>query len=126
MRPRVHFEEWDEPLITAIRWVAELIEIAGGTYVHPARSIGHAAKDRIVSLADVVAARPDVVLASWCGKAVDVRAIRAREGFLEIPAVRAGRIHELSPTTILQPGPAALTDGLDAVHRHVADAAFGR
>lgn len=125
-RPRVHFEEWDDPLITAIRWVAELIELAGGTYVHPSRCLGHAARDRVVSADEVVAARPDVILASWCGKPVCLDAIRARPGFGDTPAVRAGRVHELPPSTILQPGPAALGDGLDHLHALIAAACAGR
>jgi len=125
-RPRVHFEEWDDPLITAIRWVAELVEIAGGTYVHPTRCLGAAAKDRVVPLDEVVAAQPDVILASWCGKPVRLDAIRGRPGFGDTPAVRAGRVHEISPSTILQPGPAALGDGLDAIHALITAAAIGR
>ena len=125
-RPRVHFEEWDDPLITAIRWVAEIVEIAGGDYVHPTRAMGHAAKDRIVTSDEVIAARPDVILASWCGKAVRLDAIKSRPGWDAIPAVRSDRVYDISPTTILQPGPASLTDGLDEIHRLLAAAAFAR
>jgi iron complex transport system substrate-binding protein len=122
-RPRVHFEEWDDPLITGIRWVAELVEVAGGDYLFPERASGAAARDRIVDPAEVVARSPDLVLASWCGKAVRTEAILARPGWRETPAGRSGRVHEIPSTTILQPGPAALTDGLDEVHRRVAEAA---
>jgi iron complex transport system substrate-binding protein len=125
-RPRVHFEEWDDPLITAIRWVAEIVELAGGTYVHPSRALARAAKDRIVTPDEVIAARPDVILASWCGKAVSLDAIRRRPGWDAIPAVRDDRVYELSPTAILQPGPASLTDGLDEIHRLMAAAASAR
>ena len=125
-RPRVHFEEWDDPLITAIRWVAELVELAGGTYVHPERALGRAAKDRIVTTDEVVATRPEVILASWCGKAVRLDAIRSRPGWDAMPAVRLNRVHEISPTTILQPGPASLTDGIDEIHGLIAAAAFAR
>jgi iron complex transport system substrate-binding protein len=122
----VHVEEWDDPIITAIRWVAELVELAGGTYVHGARSLAHAAKDRIVSIEEVVASRPDVIVASWCGKPVNASAIRARPGFLTLPAVREGRVHELPASILLQPGPAALGDGLDAMHRLITAAAVAR
>jgi iron complex transport system substrate-binding protein len=124
-RPRVHFEEWDDPLITAIRWVAELVEVAGGRYLFPEKALGRGAAERIVDPAEVVRRDPEVVLASWCGKAFRPEAVRARPGWAETSAVRAGRLHEVSATTILQPGPAALTDGLDEVHRLVALAARG-
>lgn len=125
-RPRVHVEEWDEPLITGIRWVAEVVELAGGAYLFPERAAGAAARDRIVAPAEVVARDPQVVLASWCGKAVSKAAIVARPGWDRIAAVRAGRVHDVSPTILLQPGPAVLTDGLDEVHRLIAEAASGR
>jgi iron complex transport system substrate-binding protein len=114
-RPKVYFEEWDEPMIAGIGWVSELIEIAGGIdpFVHLRRE--QAAKDRIVSSQAVIAAAPDVILASWCGKKVAVDKIRARPGWDAIPAVRNNRIVEIKSPLILQPGPAALTDGLDAV-----------
>ena len=119
-RPRVHFEEWDDPLITAIRWVAELVEVAGGSYLFPERAAGKAASERIVEPSEVVRRDPEVILASWCGKAVDTAAIAARPGWMGTSAGRAGRIHEISPTTILQPGPAALADGVDALHAAIA------
>jgi iron complex transport system substrate-binding protein len=122
-RPRVHVEEWDSPIITGIRWVAEVVALAGGRYAFPERSLAAAAKDRIVSPEDVVAADPEVILASWCGKQVNVSAIRERPGFSSIAAVRAGRVHDVSPTILLQPGPAVLTDGIDEVHRRIAAAA---
>jgi iron complex transport system substrate-binding protein len=124
-RPRVHFEEWDDPLITGIRWVAELVEVAGGAYLFPERSLGAAAKDRVVDPAEVARRDPEVILASWCGKAVRMQAIAARPGFASTSAVRAGRVHELPSVEILQPGPAALTDGLDRMHRLIAAAARG-
>ena len=114
--PRVYFEEWNDPMICGIRWVSELIAIAGGTDVFADRAAtGKLAQDRVVRPEDVVAADPEVVLASWCGEPVDVAAIRARPGFDGVAAIRAGRIHEIPSELILQPGPAALTDGLDAV-----------
>ena len=115
VRPRVYFEEWDEPLFSGIGWVSELIEIAGGVDVFPELRRRQAAKDRIVAPDVVIAAAPDVILASWCGKKVVPERIVARPGWEAIPAVRAGRIVEIKSPLILQPGPAALTDGLDAI-----------
>ena len=114
-RPRVYFEEWDDPLISGIAWVSELIEIAGGDDVFVELKAHKSAKDRIVAPEAVVAAAPDVILASWCGKKVVPRKIRARPGWDAIPAVRDGHIVEIKSPLILQPGPAALTDGLDAI-----------
>jgi len=114
-RPRIYFEEWDEPMISGIRWVAELIEIAGGNEVFPELSLNKNAKDRIVSAADVIAAAPDIIMGSWCGKKFVPAKVAAREGFADVPAVRTGWLREIKSTLILQPGPAALTDGLDAL-----------
>ena len=114
-RPVVYFEEWDEPMITGIRWVSELIEIAGGREAFPDLGQKDAARDRIVSSEQVIAAAPDVILASWCGKKVRPEKIAARPGWQTIPAVRDQRITEIKSPLILQPGPAALTDGLDAI-----------
>jgi len=114
-KPKVYFEEWDEPLISGIGWVSELIEIAGGEDILPELRFQQAAKNRII-LPDVVrTAAPDVILASWCGKKVVPDRIRSRPGWSEIPAVRNDRIIEIKSPLILQPGPAALTDGLDAI-----------
>jgi len=114
-RPRIYFEEWDDPMISGIRWVAELIEIAGGSEVFPELSRNKNAKDRIVSAADVIAAAPDIIVGSWCGKKFVPAKVAARAGFAEVPAVRTGWLQEIKSTLILQPGPAALTDGLDAL-----------
>lgn len=114
-RPRVYFEEWDDPLISGLEWVSELIEIAGGDDIFPELRTKAAAKDRVVAL-DVVADRsPDVILASWCGKKVRPEKIRNRPGWNHVPAVVHNRIVEIKSPLILQPGPAALTDGLDAI-----------
>ena len=114
-KPKVYFEEWDDPLISGIGWVSELIEIAGGEDILPKLRFQQAAKDRTI-LPDVVrTAAPDVILASWCGKKVVPDKIRKRPGWSEIPAVRNDRIIEIKSPLILQPGPAALTDGLDAI-----------
>ncbi|WP_343079436.1 cobalamin-binding protein [Ostreiculturibacter nitratireducens] len=115
VRPRVWFEEWDMPLISAIGWVSELIGIAGGQDVFAALAREGRARDRIVTAGQVAETAPEVILASWCGKKVRPEKIAAREGWGDLPAVRAGRIHEIKSPIILQPGPAALTDGLDAM-----------
>ena len=120
--PKVYFEEWDDPLISGIGWVSELIEIAGGEDVFAALRAQKSAKDRIVAPEDVVAAAPDVILASWCGKKVVPDRIRQRPGWDAIPAVRSGQIVEIKSPLILQPGPAALTDGLDAMKAAIAAA----
>jgi iron complex transport system substrate-binding protein len=114
-KPKVYFEEWDDPLISGIGWVSELIEIAGGEEVFPELRKQKAARDRIVSPEDVIGMAPDIILASWCGKKVVPDKIRQRPGWDAIPAVRNGRIIEIKSALILQPGPAALTDGLDSI-----------
>jgi iron complex transport system substrate-binding protein len=114
-RPRVWIEEWDEPLISGIGWVSELVQIAGGQDVFAGLGRAQGARSRIVAPEQVIAAAPDVILASWCGKKVRPERIAARPGWADIPAVRAGRIIEIKSPLILQPGPAALTDGLDAI-----------
>jgi iron complex transport system substrate-binding protein len=119
-RPRVYFEEWDEPLISGIGWVSELIGIAGGIDVFAENRSRAAARDRIIAPDAVIAAAPEIILASWCGKKVRAERIAARPGWDAIPAVRNGRIHEIKSPLILQPGPAALTDGLDAIVRALA------
>lgn len=112
---RVYFEEWDGPLISGIGWVSELIGIAGGVDVFAELSTHKMATERIVSPDAVIAAKPDVILASWCGKKVRPERIAARAGWNAIPAVANNRIHEIKSPLILQPGPAALTEGLDAI-----------
>lgn len=124
-RPRVFFEEWDEPLISGIRWVSELVEIAGGEDVFPELRTRHDGPGRIVAPDAVIPRAPEVILASWCGKKVRPERIRARAGWDALPAVRDGRIHEIKSALILQPGPAALTDGLAACHAAIAAAASG-
>jgi len=112
-RPRVYFEEWDEPMISGLGWVSELIAAAGGIEVFPQLAARKNAKDRIVTPADVVAARPDIIIGSWCGKKFVPARVAARPGFAAVPAVANGWLREVKSTLILQPGPAALTDGLD-------------
>jgi len=112
-RPRVYFEEWDEPLITGIRWVAELVRIAGGDDVFPAQAAESLGKNRILAdAAMVVAQAPDIILGSWCGKKFRPEKVAARPGWDTIPAVRDGELYEIKSPIILQPGPAALTDGV--------------
>jgi iron complex transport system substrate-binding protein len=117
-RPRVYFEEWDEPQITAIRWVSELIGIAGGDDVFPERAVCALGKDRILAdPLEVVRRSPDLILGSWCGKKFRPERVAARVGWETVPALREGELHEIKSPLILQPGPAALTDGLDAIRR---------
>ncbi|TYT25660.1 ABC transporter substrate-binding protein [Luteimonas viscosa] len=115
-RPRVYFEEWDEPIITGIRWVSELVRIAGGDDVFPELSAEPLAKARILASGDPVVERaPDIILGSWCGKKFQPQKVAARPGWDAIPAVRDGELHEIRSPLILQPGPAALTDGVGAI-----------
>ena len=122
-RPRVFFEEWDDPLISGIRWVEELIEIAGGQPIFPHLRGAALAKDRIVQPDAVRAADPEVIIASWCGKAMKKRTIVERPGWSEIRAVRTDQIYEIKSTYILQPGPASLTEGVARLHDCIARAA---
>jgi iron complex transport system substrate-binding protein len=125
-RPRVYFEEWNDPLISGIRWVEELVEIAGGDPIFPELRSAHLAKDRIVAPEDVVRRRPDVIVASWCGKPVRTEKIAARPGWSNVPAVRNGHISEIKSSVILQPGPAALTDGIRQLQQIILRAAKAR
>ena len=120
-RPRVYCEEWDEPIITSIQWVSELIEIAGGEDCFPELSREPLAKSRILANGDEVIRRaPDIILGTWCGKRFHSERVTARPGWDAIPAVRHGDLYEIKSPIILQPGPAALFDGLDAVHAIIA------
>ena len=122
IRPKVYFEEWDDPPISAIRWVSELIEIAGGEPLFAELSRGEAAHERIVDFSAVAARQPDVYIGCWCGKKVDLEAVRQRPAFVELPAVRRGLLFEMDPALILQPGPACLTDGLTELCRIIDQA----
>lgn len=116
-RPRIYFEEWDTPQISAIRWVSELMAIAGGDDIFPQRARSSLARDRIIAdPQEVIDAAPDIIIGSWCGKRFRPEKIAARPGWSEIPAVQHGEIHEIKSPLILQPGPAALTDGLNTLH----------
>ncbi|MEO8777245.1 MAG: cobalamin-binding protein [Rhodanobacter sp.] len=121
-RPKVYFEEWDEPIITGIRWVAELIGIAGGDDCFPELAREPLAKQSILANGDEVVRRaPDIIFGSWCGKRFRPQQVVARPGWDAIPAVRDGQLFEVKSPIILQPGPAALFDGLDAIHRIIAE-----
>jgi iron complex transport system substrate-binding protein len=115
-RPRVFFEEWYDPLISGIRWVDELLEIAGGECIFPDLRQHQAAKDRIVDPANVIAGDPEVIVASWCGRQVKKNLIRERKGWQEISACRGNHVYEVKSAFILQPGPAALTEGVRQLH----------
>jgi iron complex transport system substrate-binding protein len=119
---RVFFEEWDDPLISGIRWVEELVDLAGGAPIFPELAHAGLAKDRIVDAAEVARRNPEVVIGSWCGKKVKKAAIRSRPDWDQVSAVRSGRIFEVKSTYILQPGPASLTEGVRQIHALLARA----
>jgi iron complex transport system substrate-binding protein len=122
-RPKVFFEEWYDPIISGIRWVSELVEIAGGHDLFAENREFHDAKRRIVSSEEVARRDPDLVVASWCGRKFRPEVVRARPGWERVAAVRDDRLREVKSTIILQPGPAALTDGVRALHAHIREAA---
>ncbi len=128
-RPRVYFEEWDEPRISGIRWVSELVGIAGGDEIFPERAQQALAKNRILADdSDIIARAPDIVFGSWCGKKFRPDKVAARAGWAQVPAVRDGALYEIKSPLILQPGPAALTDGVREIARLIrqwANAASG-
>ena len=123
-RPRIYFEEWDEPTITAIEWVSELITIAGGQDIFKDRSIGKLAKDRFVSTDEVAHGNPDIVFASWCGKPFDKAAFFRRFADRSFPALQHEQVYEIPAEIILQPGPACLTEGVRTLHEHLVAATF--
>jgi iron complex transport system substrate-binding protein len=118
-RPKVFFEEWDEPLISGIGWVSELVEIAGGIDIFADRRHQGAAKNRIVTAEEVVAREPDLIIGSWCGKKFRPERVVARAGFDRVPAVQHQDLYEIKSSIILQPGPAAVTDGLAELEKIV-------
>ena len=120
-RPRVYFEEWDEPMISAIQWVAELIRIAGGDDIFPERAACSLARDRILPDGrEVIERAPELILGSWCGKKFRPEKVCARPGWENIPAVRNGALAEIKSAIILQPGPAAILDGLPILQRIIS------
>ncbi|AMO21736.1 cobalamin-binding protein [Ramlibacter solisilvae] len=121
-RPRVFFEEWDQPHISAIRWVSQLVGIAGGDDVFPELAVQPMGKDRIIADgAEIVRRNPDIVIGSWCGKKFRAEAVAARPGWQAVNAVQGGQLFEIKSADILQPGPAALTDGVEQLHRIILD-----
>ena len=120
-KPRVYFEEWYDPLISGIHWVSELVELAGGTDCFPENARGSLARDRIIEdPGEVVRRSPDIIIGSWCGRKFRPERVARRPGWAEIPAVADGQLHEVKSSIILQPGPAALTDGVQALHQIIA------
>jgi iron complex transport system substrate-binding protein len=122
-RPKVFFEEWYDPIISGIRWVSELVEVAGGRDVYAELREFHDAKRRIVDPEDVVRRDPELVVASWCGRKFRPDVVRSRPGWGSVAAVRNDHLREIKSTVILQPGPAALTDGVRALHQHIREVA---
>ena len=121
-RPKVFFEEWDEPHISGIRWVSELVSIAGGEDIFPELAVRPLGKDRIIADGAAIVARdPDIVIGSWCGKKFRPETVAARPGWQNVAAVRNGQLFEIKSADILQPGPAALTDGVEQLHRIMCD-----
>jgi len=119
-RPRVYFEEWDEPMISGIQWVAELVRIAGGDDIFPERAEKSLARDRILADdSEVIARAPEIIFGSWCGKKFRPERVAARPGWQALPAVRDQQLFEIKSPIILQPGPAALTDGVRELARHI-------
>jgi iron complex transport system substrate-binding protein len=117
-RPKVYFEEWDEPHISGIRWVSELVGMAGGDDVFPELAVQSLGKDRIIADGRTIVDRaPDIIVGSWCGKKFRPEKVAARPGWQDVPAVRNGQVFEIKSADILQPGPAALTDGVAQLHR---------
>jgi iron complex transport system substrate-binding protein len=126
-RPRVYFEEWDGPLISGIRWVSQLVTLAGGEDCFPELALQSLGKDRIIAdPLEVPRRAPDIVLGSWCGKKFQAASVAARPGWQAIPAVREGYLREIKSSLILQPGPAALTDGVRAIQEVIAEWAAAR
>lgn len=119
-RPSIYFEEWDDPLISGIRWVSELINIAGGDDCFPELAQESLGKNRIIAdTEEVIRRKPDIILGSWCGKKFRPEKVAARPGWSEIPAVQDNEIHEIKSAIILQPGPAALSEGIAEIGRRI-------
>jgi len=124
-RPRVYFEEWDEPPISAIRWVSELISLAGGDDCFPELAKESLGKNRIIAdPLEIVRRQPDIIIGSWCGKKFRAQNVATRPGWQDVPAVKNNQLFEIKSADILQPGPAALTDGVDQLHRIISQRAM--
>ena len=120
-RPRVYFEEWDEPQISGIRWVSEMIAIAGGDDIFSENAAKQSAKDRIIAdPLEIVRRAPDIIIGSWCGKKFRPERVAARPGWADVPAVVSGQLHEIKSAVILNPGPVAIREGLPALARLIA------
>jgi iron complex transport system substrate-binding protein len=115
IKPKVYFEEWDDPMMCSIRWAMELIELAGGTDCFPELSNCHSAKDRIVTSQQVVERQPDIIIGSWCGKKFQPEQVMSREGWADLSAVKHGFVREIKSADILQPGPSLITHGLKQI-----------
>jgi iron complex transport system substrate-binding protein len=124
--PKVYFEEWDDPMISGIGWVSELVEAAGGIDIFADRASGKSAKERFVTADEVIARTPDIIVGSWCGKKFRPEKVATRPGFDAVPAVRRNVLVEIKSPLILQPGPAALTDGLAALEAIITQTALTR
>jgi iron complex transport system substrate-binding protein len=121
-KPRVYFEEWYDPIISGIGWVSELIEIAGGVDCYKENARHQGGKERIVAdPLEVVAKQPDIIIGSWCGKRFHPHKVGERDGWSDVPAVQSNHVYEIKSANILQPGPAALSDGLDQLHQIISD-----
>ncbi len=121
IRPRVYFEEWDEPLISGISWIGELIEAAGGADIFPELRESPNASGRVVKPESVIERAPDIIIASWCGKKANLEAICGRPGWQVMPAVRDGQVHEIKSAYCLQPGPCLITEGLPRFRAIIRD-----
>lgn len=117
-KPKVYFEEWDDPQISAIRWVSELIELCGGVDINKEKAKGNLAKDRFCTHSDIIQANPDIIFGCWCGKKVSIASIKSRDGYEEISAVKNDQVFELAPEIFLQPGPAPILAGIDILIKH--------
>lgn len=120
-KPKVYFEEWDEPKISAIQWVSELIEIAGGKNIFADRAAGKASAERYVTSEEIITRNPDIFIGCWCGKPLDKTSVVERPGYSEISSIKLGHIYEMDPAIILQPGPACLTAGLEEMERIIGE-----
>lgn len=123
-KPRVYFEEWDDPMISAIQWVSELIELCGGEDIFATKSQGVLAKERFVSHEDVIKANPDIIFGCWCGKKVKTDSIKTRSGYENIRAVQNRKVFELKPEIFLQPGPAPLLAGIDILIEYFSEVSY--
>lgn len=114
-KPKVYFEEWDDPLISAIQWVSEIIEICGGENIFQSKASGNLAKERFVGHQDIIKSNPDIMFACHCGKKVNINKIKSRNGYSDLAFIKSGHIFELEPEIFLQPGPACVLDGIDQI-----------